>query len=339
MMFFIYLALHAMKNQSAEIDGVIKSSGADIKLTFGFPVIGEMAIVIGLVLGGLIAANAIGLAGAKAGMGMAKSFGGWVGKKAGQKGLNAAGKVVGSDRVKGWTEKLAEGGMIRRLASQGLNFVGMKTEKATQKSYDDEIKDYKGPRLENEIRSSRGPRLAALINKAVKDKDISEKVRKEVLSDPDNIEKIENDLKRAGYKPDGFAKLIGYNSKVLRAVIKGNADEIKKVTDEFYSKFDKKDWANITPGSLTDDRVQRVIMDNLLINSAGSLSAVLSSTKKGNDVDKIIAYARRRNLEIKNPELRKKIEDSIEKSLAKRFYEFEEEKEEKKEEKNEEKKK
>lgn len=85
MMFFIYLALYTMKNQST-INTAIKSSGAEnVKVTFGAEIIGEMAIVIGLVIGGLMAANSLGIAGASTAMGLAKKagtgFGGWVGKK------------------------------------------------------------------------------------------------------------------------------------------------------------------------------------------------------------------------------------------------------------------
>jgi soluble cytochrome b562 len=353
MMFFMYLALYTMKNQSGNIDDIVKNSGGgNINLTFGAEVIGEMAIVIGLVMGGLIAANSIGIMGAKAGMGMAKSFGGWVGKKAGQAGLTAAGKATGNEKIKALADKWKEGGAFKKMAARGLNYVGLKTEKATQKSYDDEIKDYKGPRLETEILVSSGLKQAALINKAVKDKDISEKVRKQVLSDPAKMEKIENDLKRAGYKPDGFAKLIGYNAKILRAVIKGNADELEKATKEFYDKFDQKDWSNITPSSLVDPKLGDVVTENLLMRSTGSISKILPKAKKKEDINKIIEKVQEVYTKLEDDSTKPgttfsnkereqigKIGESLKKHLASRITGGgEEEKEEKKEEEKKEKK-
>jgi soluble cytochrome b562 len=291
-------------------------------------------------MGGLIAANSIGIMGAKAGTGMAKSFGGWVGEKAKQRGLFVAGKAVGNDKMKEWTKKLSEGGIIGRLASRSFNYVGMKTEKATQKSYDDEIKDYKGPRLENEILASRGARRAALINKAVKDKDLSEKVRKEVLSDPDSIENIENNLKMAGYKPDGFTKLIGYNSKILKAAIKGNADELKKATDEFYDKFEQKDWSNIAPSSLIDHRLGKAITESMLIRSTGSLAKIMPKFKKQDDIKAIRKQVEGAMNSIKvNPEIdddiKNKIEKAVDRHLAARITGPEADEEKKVEEKEE----
>jgi hypothetical protein len=181
-------------------------------------------------------------------------------------------------------------------------------------------------------------RRAVLLNKAVKDKKIGKEVREKYFKDASTMESVENDMARLGYDPNGIGKLVGYNSKILKAQRSGDPNELKNSQAEFYGKFDQKDWANILPDSFLDEKIKHIIMANLLANSAGSLSKILSNTKKGEDV-KTIVFDAKITAEGMDEKLRKKVEDSVEKSLAKRFFEFEDEKEEKKEEKNEEKKK
>ncbi|NCO44910.1 hypothetical protein GW888_02445, partial [Candidatus Wolfebacteria bacterium] len=63
MLFFISLSLYAMKNQPEAVRQFTQNSAAvaNVQLTFGVEVIGEMIIVIGLVMGGLFAANSLGI--------------------------------------------------------------------------------------------------------------------------------------------------------------------------------------------------------------------------------------------------------------------------------------
>ncbi len=94
MLFFISLSLYAMKNQPEVVRKFTQDPAAvaNVKLTFGVEVIGEMVIVIGLVIGGLIAANSLGITFASTAHGWAQSigkgFGGWVGRKGIQAGTS-----------------------------------------------------------------------------------------------------------------------------------------------------------------------------------------------------------------------------------------------------------
>lgn len=109
MLFFISLSLYAMKNQPEAVRQFTQNSAAtaNVQLTFGVEVIGEMIIVIGLVMGGLFAANSLGITFAStaygAAKGVGKGFGGWVGRK----GIRTAGWGFAgpSQRTQQWAQQ------------------------------------------------------------------------------------------------------------------------------------------------------------------------------------------------------------------------------------------
>ncbi len=130
MIFFIYLALHAMQNQPevmrslSEVPMEFEAAGEAVGLTFGFDIIGNMIIVIGLVIGGLIAAKSLSItladATLNAAQGGGKAFGSWVGRK----GVRTAGwSFAGpSQRTQQWARR-TDGGKIRKIIGKTDIFV------------------------------------------------------------------------------------------------------------------------------------------------------------------------------------------------------------------------
>lgn len=111
--FFLYLAVYMVINYGKVMDGLAKSAqgiGTTNQMNFASLIIndplkqiGNMVIVIGLLFGGLIAANSMGIAGSKALKGAAasgtKGFMGWMGRK----GVKTAGWAAHpSDRMLDW---------------------------------------------------------------------------------------------------------------------------------------------------------------------------------------------------------------------------------------------
>lgn len=97
--FFLYLAVYMVVNYGKVIDSLAKSAqgiGTTNQMNFASLVIndplkqiGNMVIVIGLLLGGLLAANSMGIHGSKAFIGMAGATGNWLRGKVGKMGARA----------------------------------------------------------------------------------------------------------------------------------------------------------------------------------------------------------------------------------------------------------
>jgi hypothetical protein len=341
-LFFLYLVVQTsvqIEKYAKQFNIVMPELEAE-GFTFGVDSILNLVIMLGLMFGGLMAANSLSITGAKTFYGAAQGTGKWFGgavKGAGRRaGLGAASRVTGGEKMKNLTEKLATSKVPgAKLVARGLNRLGAKTEQATQKSYEDEAKLYSGPRLETAILTSRGARRAAFVNKATKERDISGKVKERLFADGETMEKIENELKRSGYKPGDIAKTIGYNSKMLKAETK---EALDKAAKELYGTFNQENWNKISPSALLDEKFGEIITENLLDRSAGSLSKILPKVKKSEDLKKITKKVKEKMEEIikkaateEEIDFAAKLEKSIKKSLAKRYFEAEEEKTEEKE--------
>lgn len=104
MLFFLYLAIISMRG-SPEYFRQVLPNNAQIgtNFTFGLDVVGNFVIVLGLLFGGLMAANATGIAGAGMAMTAAqkvgKGFGGWVGRKGLKAGTWALRRPFGTETV------------------------------------------------------------------------------------------------------------------------------------------------------------------------------------------------------------------------------------------------
>ena len=246
MLFFISLSLYAMKNQPEAVRQFTQNSAAvaNVQLTFGVEVIGEMIIVIGLVMGGLFAANSLGITFASTAYGWARSigkgFGGWVGRKT----LEGTGRrILSSERVKGWTEKLSASKVPgARFIGQGINRLGARVEEVTKKPYEELAKRLatNPERLNSEILASRGAKRAVLLSQAAKTKDIGREVQERFINDPEIYTDIEKEFKLSGLDFGALQKTVGRSPKMAQA--KTN-EELKKATDEFVQSLTPKDYA------------------------------------------------------------------------------------------------
>lgn len=268
MLFFLYLAVATLGQYPASLAkyapaGDLSNQPFAISVAY----IGNLVAILGLLLGGLFAANALGIAGAKTFYGWAqgagKGVGGWAGKKAGRFTVEkTAGKVLGSERVKGWTEKLA-GSRVPgvRFIGQGINRLGSQVEGFTKKPYEDLAKNLakNRQRLNSEILASRGAKRAILLNQAAKTKDISDKVIQELLSDAKAMGQVANEFKISGLNFKDIEKAVSRTVKMLAAE---TSDALRAATDEFVQSLTPKDykkgqWNDIFK-STTDVKVQRI---------------------------------------------------------------------------------
>ena len=130
MLFFISLSLYAMKNQPEAVRQFTQNSAAvaNVQLTFGVEVIGEMIIVIGLVMGGLFAANSLGITFASTAYGWARSigkgFGGWVGRKGIRAGTFPFRAEPGRKLVEGMQKAGLKGGRVAKFVTSPVRMLG-----------------------------------------------------------------------------------------------------------------------------------------------------------------------------------------------------------------------
>ncbi len=157
-MFFFYLAMMAMKGQPEYMNKILQQTGGgQISIKIGVDVIGNMIIVIGLLLGGLIAANELGISFAGTAYGWAQStgkiFGSWVGRKGlqygpgallGRKGAEEGAKSR-AERIQEWAAKqkpgivrwgagLVAGGTARLATAGGEDLVNRAKKELEAKS-------------------------------------------------------------------------------------------------------------------------------------------------------------------------------------------------------------
>ena len=290
MMFFLYVAIVSTSvGKSTNLSGVDfkKSQQFTIDLAKkqeGLPIdiakFGNSVIVIGLILASLIAANSMGIHGSalamKVAKGAGKRMGGAVGKAGGWAGRKTyektAGRAMGSEKVKGWTEKLAGSKFIgARLLGTGLNRLGMKSETLMQNQYKDLAKGMTPERLNNEILASRGAKRAALIKEAAGRKDINMEKLAPILNNPEEMGKILGDLKKTGLNFKDVEKAVGRSFEMMTAK---TDEELISATDKFVQSLTPKDFAkgqwNDTFKETSDPRLKN--MQNQLAGSFAQYS-------------------------------------------------------------------
>ena len=130
MLFFISLSMSVMKYQPEAVRKITQDTvlTGNVKLTFGVEVIGEMIIVIGLVMGGLFAANSLGITFASTAYGWARSigkgFGGWVGRKGIRAGTFPFRAEPGRKLVEGMQKAGLKGGRVAKFVTSPVRMLG-----------------------------------------------------------------------------------------------------------------------------------------------------------------------------------------------------------------------
>lgn len=372
-LFFLYLAistLDGMKNFTAnnmESDLMASAAGAKV-VTFGVDTIGKFVVIIGLMIGGLIAANKLSIAGASTFYGMAQgagnAVGGWAGRKGKQWGTGWLSKKRGepgaeksyADRISAWSakSKLAKYTVLPGLAARGIA-------KFSAAGGENLVKDAKGTASKRSLNEN----LAMLgyadapnrqgILQHLQEKDLLDKV-------PDVSKYISKGYKAEaarfgqGVGYNNIEKSLGMNVEMKEAFDKKDTKTFFAEGKKFFSKFSEKDWAKPQYNEIYKDKPghgaseqlhgarQEVFVASLAEINPGQLAKTMPRIKSTNfdnyekAVNKIVT-----EMYETNPEKAKKVAESFKKALGRRMLGIEwesmepaettEPKEEKKEEK------
>ena len=251
--FFLYLAIFTTLTLGDEYKKIAKEVSAGKVLEAEFPGglsrLGNMIIALGLMMGGLVTANKLGIVGAQTFYGAATAVTGWAqgkitgaAKGAGLFALRHADRAATSGLRNEEVQKKAEdwqknGGWIKRQAGVALNYIGRGQAQRLGKNAEDLIKDLPPDQLAYRLQDmSRDKQVAALSKLAKEGK----------INMVPNVEKfITEDMKNS------FVK---YGNKGFEDVEKAALKDIEMVKAQKESdEANKKDGANI---SKENDRVQ-----------------------------------------------------------------------------------
>jgi len=254
--FFLYLAVYMTINygklmnnlatQSQGIGTADQMNFANLIINQPLQTIGRMVIVIGFLLGGLITANSMGIAGSKAFMGVAVAAGkgirGYVGKKS-QQGFSYLPRTNMGQKV---TEKMMNTPGLRTIGRGISNFALGTGEKliaeATAKQ-----KNISTSRLTKILPSLVGVPLAAATARIAKEGRLKF-VDQKFLNDKILTKQTQNAFKRYNMGPlygDYIGKALGMgkNLEVKEAIDAGKIDEAKKLMMESFKTYDAGDFA------------------------------------------------------------------------------------------------
>ncbi len=292
-MFFFYLAMMAMKGQPEYINKVLQQTGqGQISIKIGTEVIGNMIIVIGLLLGGLIAANKLGISFAGTAIGWAQStgkiFGSWVGRKGlqygpgvllGRKGPGKDDKS-NAERIQEWAANrktpigrwgagLIAGGTARLATAGGEDLFNRAKKQLEAKSLL-ELRNIEATTLDTPTRMAAQQKL----------KDMGQLGKQDLT----RLLTIEQKKKYNSYgqgKSFGeIEKSVGRSVEMMSAAMKNDIKGLRKATEEFTSKLKMEDmgkkghWNDIYSGKAKfglDEKTNTLIAEEL----TGSLAKKL----------------------------------------------------------------
>jgi len=230
-LFFIFLVIKAGKTMN-QIDNLISNTSQVDTTTFQealaksnfldqnfLKYTAQEVIITGLLLGGLFAANSLGITFASTAYGWAQSAGKGVGKWMGRETLEqTGGRFFANQRVKNLTERLSTSRIPGvRFMGRGLNRLGAQTEKTLQAGYVKSAKDLTPDRLNYEILNSRGVRQAVFLQEAAKRKDINMVKLAPLFNSPKEMRGIENDFGRAGIDFKDLTRAVGRTPGMVEA--------------------------------------------------------------------------------------------------------------------------
>lgn len=304
--FFLYLAIMITSTGGdpnsplAYLTGIVPGleGGVNINETLGGNIknpaatFGQMIAVIGLLIGGLIAANSLSIHGAAAFAGkggLLTKMGQGLSKWAGRTGRAGASRITGSEPIRTATEKLSASKFApARLLGRGINRLGARVEKTTGE-YRKQAESMSAERLKNEILNSRGIRRNVLLEEAGKKKKIDEFLIQQMgLSNPDNLEKSEKQFKAQGLDFKNVTKALGYNPAMLRAKTQNETNEAAK---NFYGEFKPEDFTKGQYGQLfrskpvlglsqeNYDRLQKAVAHGISETSPGAIYKIMPNLK------------------------------------------------------------
>lgn len=248
----------------------------------------KLIIVGGFLVGSLIAANSLGIAGASQALAYTKGAGKTVGAWAGRKSWEGTGnKVLGSETVKGWTKTLAASKIpgVRFLGS-GLNRLGAKSEEIVKDNYKKRINGMSYERKNIEYKAAKGVEKAVYADEMAKSKDISSENMEELINDPKMATAMSNDFKNAGLRFKNVEVAIGHSLGMITAK---TVDEYTNAADKHFTSLSNKDWQDGQWNDIfrenTDQKIidrQRKLLRHIAEKTPGAHSKILPQVKPEN---------------------------------------------------------
>lgn len=347
--FFLYLAVYMTVNYGKMMDNLaIQSQGIGTANQMAFQnliisqplqTIGRLVIVIGLLLGGLITANSMGIAGSKAFLGIAQATGKGVGGWLGRKGVTGATALTTrSEWGRKGIEAMQKAGLQRgafgrlvtapiRTLGTGLSNIGVIQGEKLIKQAEARQKDLSDKQLALRVSGmSRDDQIVALARLAKNRNLDMVPDLKRYIQDARNKQVFAAYGQQKSY--DDLEKTAGFSYEMLSGKDRdGKSIGREAAAQKFYSKFGKKDWAKAQFNEIFDGKpqfgfsakdhqlLQQLATYGISVNNPGDLRKVMVNVKPENfeNVKKAIEQA-----QIAYPSLAQAIEDAKSKTLAAR---------------------
>lgn len=301
--FFIYLAMATMEQGGVPSAGGNQDNVAGIEeglKNMSFvpaenisQALASMIILMGLLYGGLYAANSLGIAGAQMGMNLAQRAGKGTGQWAGRKGLRAATSPARSK----WGQKAIEGMQktpgLRRIG-HALSNVGARQGENLIKQAEERQKGFSDKQLALRVATmSREERVSAL-SRLAKNKNLNMVPNiSQHIANAGTQKLFESYGQGLAYK--NLEKTFGANTAMLTGKDeKGNSVDRNEAAQEFFAKFSKTDWAKMQFNDVYSKEskfgldptahklLQEVVTNGIVINNPGDVRKILVNVKSEN---------------------------------------------------------
>ncbi|MBN2197753.1 hypothetical protein JW698_00940 [Candidatus Wolfebacteria bacterium] len=300
--FFLYLTVISIKNYSEYVDVLIFKGGVDagsqMSPVLNASIIGNLVLVIGLLIGGLITANSLGIAFANTSYGWAKgvgkTFSGWVGRKGVAFGTRPLRGEWGRNITEGMQKTGLETGRVGRFMTSPIRQLGTVISGAGVRQGESLVKDAEG-RLNKRFVTdksladsfstlSREEQVAA-VKRLTKNKTTN-------LMDERDLNYFigKKDTKKiferfgAGNVYDDFEKSAGRNTKMVNSK---SSQEKESAAKEFFRGFSQKDFSAIRKNSLLSDEDKEIRIKAILETQPGGIRKVMPNFS-GKDFDKFL---------------------------------------------------
>lgn len=256
MLFFLYLAVLTLNESGQRYKKLVGENtaaataniSANSPFTFGFDVIGNLVMVVGLMLGGLFVANKLGIVFADTAYGWAeggsKMFGQWVGRKGKQYGTDWLRKKGTEEGAKSRAERTQEWAKARKtkLGKFAAGWISQGAAKLTAVGGEDLVKQAKERIKDMTLLQKKAALLTADVpTETALLEDLGENKN---LTDVDMAKYLTNAKKAQFIKfgrglqfNNSVEKVVGINTKMMEALKSNNIAVFGEEADKFYKTY------------------------------------------------------------------------------------------------------
>jgi len=294
-MFFFFLAIQATTAQ--DVLSYVTGEGGAIEQIAGGA--GNMMMVIGFLVGGLIVANKMSITGAGYAIATGKKMRGWAAKRAKLYGARIASAPIRSEKGRQRLENLQKAtgykrALGARLMGQQLNIAGAKAEKAITEDARRRIKDMPPGRLQQMLPTLHGPELMEALS-TLREKDaVSFNIAAKHIRDPKTKQLFDKYGRGKDYEK--LEKKAGFNTATIAAFDTNDDAKFEEELEKFRAKFSKQDYKDTNKyifgksydekdtGGLTKE--QHKLLTDIsrkvtVKNHAGAIPTILSGLSAG----------------------------------------------------------